>query len=162
MHQTILKIDHLQKFYSVFWQLIMMSNSKAVIYFEELIQVYQLNPSDFVKTYKGFRVLLMKVAKELTEEESIQFSNLFSRLSFVCKKFNLNRKIHSVRVVANQVIQSEYKVEELECQTHMMWLSEFIASAYNVDVPDVLKDQFPSSIFKKEMPSKKSTKIKLM
>lgn len=162
MRQTILKIDHLQKFYSVFWQLIMMSNSKAVIYFEELIQVYQLNPSDFVKTYKGFRVLLMKVAKELTEEESIQFSNLFSRLSFVCKKFNLNRKIHSVRVVANQVIQSEYKVEELECQTHMMWLSEFIASAYNVDVPDVLKDQFPSSIFKKEMPSKKSTKIKLM
>lgn len=139
-----------------------MKDSKANIYFEELIQIHAQFNSNYIKSYKGLRVLLMKISKELTESESIQFSNLFSRLSFVCKKLNLNKKIQSVRVVANQVIQFTYPISALEYETHVMWMSEFIASAYQVAVPEELKKSFPAEEFVKEHPVRKSTKIKLM
>lgn len=68
--------------------------------YEEIYKVHQATNS-LQERYALLRNLLEDVLKQITKEDSLQFPDLFSRLSFVCEKFKLNKSeinaIHQVR-----------------------------------------------------------------
>ena len=66
----------------------MTEKKTAFEYFDELLEIHTTENTIQTK-YSRLRILLEKVTKDLTRKESIQFSNLFSRLSFACEKQSL-------------------------------------------------------------------------
>ena len=63
----------------------MTETNEALEYFDQLLEIHSIENSIEAK-YARFRVLLETITKSLTQKEPLQFSNLFSRLSFVCEK----------------------------------------------------------------------------
>ena len=87
----------------------MKDNSKAINYFDEVFAVHSDKNIPLNLKYNQLRTLLEKITKDLTQTDVLQFSNLFSRLSFVCDKYNTTKKIHGFRVLANNVLHDKIK-----------------------------------------------------
>ena len=83
----------------------------GVEFFEELNE-YHNDGNDIKAKYARMRSMLERITKDLTKTDSVQFSNLFSRLSFVCTKKGLNKlktyQINTFRINANNVLHSNY------------------------------------------------------
>ena len=73
--------------------------TKAIDYFAELFEVHTDENIPIHLKYTQLRTLLEKITKDLTNTETLQFSNLFSRLSFVCDKFKVSRNIQDRKSV---------------------------------------------------------------
>ena len=123
--------------------------TKAIDYFAELFEVHTDENIPIHLKYTQFRTLLEKITKDLTRIETLQFSNLFSRLSFVCDKFKVSRNIHSFRITANKVLTENIRPSNEEYQTHFKFLSEFISSTTNFAVPKEVKNLYPTKEFRK-------------
>lgn len=132
----------------------MENKTKAIDFFEELKEVHLDQNIPIHLKYTQFRTLLEKITKDLTSNEVLQFSNLFSRLSFVCDKYNASRKIHSFRVTANKVLHENIRPTKEEYLTHYKYLSEFISKTYNIPVPDENKELYPAKEYKPAVGSK--------
>lgn len=128
----------------------MKQKNRAIKYFDELLEVHTDESSSIPLKYFQLRNLLEKITKELTSAETIQFSNLFSRLSFVCLKFKISRKIHSFRIVANKVIHENIRPSSEEYQTHLKYLSEFISKTFGLAVPEEIQALYPTTEYRKE------------
>lgn len=127
----------------------MQTKTTAIDYFEELLEVHTDENIPLHLKYTQLRTLLEKVTKELTNKEVLQFSNLFSRLSFICDKHKSSRNIHSFRITANKVLHENIRPTNEEYQTHFKYLSEFISSTYKIAVPDEIKVLYPPTEYKK-------------
>lgn len=123
--------------------------TKAIDYFAELFEVHTDENIPIHLKYTQLRTLLEKITKDLTSTETLQFSNLFSRLSFVCDKFKVSRNIHSFRITANKVLHENIRPSIEEYQTHFKYLSEFISSTTNFAVPEEVKNLYPTKEFSK-------------
>lgn len=123
--------------------------TKAIDYFAELFEVHTDENIPIHLKYTQLRTLLEKITKDLTSTETLQFSNLFSRLSFVCDKFKVSRNIHSFRITANKVLHENIRPSNEEYQTHFKYLSEFISSTTNFAVPEEVKNLYPTKEFRK-------------
>lgn len=123
--------------------------TKAIDYFAELFEVHTDENIPIHLKYTQLRTLLEKITKDLTSTETLQFSNLFSRLSFVCDKFKVSRNIHSFRITANKVLHENIRPSNEEYQTHFKYLSEFISSTTNLAVPEEVKNLYPTKEFRK-------------
>jgi DNA replication ATP-dependent helicase Dna2 len=136
----------------------------AIDYFEELVDVHSDENIPIHLKYTQLRTLLEKVTKELTSTEVLQFSNLFSRLSFICDKYKSSRNIHSFRITANKVLHENIRPTNEEYQTHFKYLSEFISSTHQMAVPDEIKALYPAIEFKKpkrEVPLTRIDKLRV-
>jgi hypothetical protein len=115
--------------------------------FEELIEINNKKCS-IVEKYPKMRYLLECVCKDLTLTDNIQFSNLFSRLDYICeiKRMSKRRKfqIHRFRVNANKVLHSRYEPTEEEYKQDLEALCNAVSFFYKIDIPSAL-----SSIFSK-------------
>ena len=120
----------------------MKTTNSSVLFLDELIDIVSDSISIELK-YTQFRIILEKTTKELTDKEALQFSNLFSRLSFVCDKHEVSKAIHGVRIVANKVLHEGYHPSENEYRTHIKHLANFIAKVYCLEIPEILTDLFP-------------------
>src|SRR5690554_6348036 len=123
--------------------------TKAIDYFAELFEVHTDENIPIHLKYTQLRTLLEKITKDLTSTETLQFSNLFSKLSFVCDKFKVSRNIHSFRITANKVLHENIRPSNEEYQTHFKYLSEFISSTTNFAVPEEVKNLYPTKEFRK-------------
>lgn len=128
----------------------MQTKTKAIDYFDELLEVHSGENIPIHLKYVQLRTLLEKITKELTSSETLQFSNLFSRLSFICNKFNTSRKIHSFRIVANKVVHENIRPSNLKYQTHLKYLSEFISKTCGLAVPEEIQSLYPTTEYRKE------------
>lgn len=121
----------------------MQEKIKAIAYFEELLEIHQDSNLPIHKKYPQLRYLLEKIAKSITLSSVIQFSNLFSRISYICEHFQVSKKIHGFRTTANQVLHKGVKPSEEEYLTHLMYFCEFISKTHNCAVPEELKGLYP-------------------
>lgn len=128
----------------------MQTKTKAIDYFEELLEVHSDENIPIHLKYVQLRTLLEKITKELTSAETLQFSNLFSRLSFICDKFKTSRQIHSFRIVANKVLHENIRPLNEEYQTHFKYLSEFISKTCGLAVPEEIQSLYPTTEYRKE------------
>ena len=136
----------------------MIEKITATDYFEELYEIHSEDTSIKIK-YTRKRILLEKVTKTLTQKELLQFSNLFSRLSFVCEKLQLSKKIHRLRITANKVLHENYQPSDEEYQTHIKYFCEYISKAYQIAVPTELKNNYPSKEYLTTKDYSKNTRL---
>ena len=135
-----------------------MTEKKEIFeYFDELFEIHSSESTIQIK-YPNLRTLIEKIAKHITQKESLQFSNLFSRLSFVCEKFTLPKNIHGLRMSANKVLYENYIPSVNEYETHIKYASEFIAKAFKTTVPNELLNLYPTTEYKPKA-SKTTTRI---
>lgn len=123
-----------------------MNSQNGTRYLEEVLAIQQTN-KPIVSKYLDLKRVVENLAFELTKNESLQFSNLFSKLSFICNTYKVSTKIHSFRATVKKVETQSYQPEELEYFTHLMYVSEFIASIYEVMTPAELMYFFPAKAF---------------
>lgn len=128
----------------------MQKTNQDAIFFDELLEIHLDKNMPVHLKYVQLRALLEKIAKELTNEETLQFSNLFSRLSFICDKHKAPRKIHSLRKTANKVLHENICPSSEEYQTHFKYLSEFISKTFKVQVPKEVQSKYPITEYQKE------------
>lgn len=115
-------------------------------FLEEILAIQQSN-KPITSKYLDLKRVVENLAFDLTKNESLQFSNLFSKLSFICNTYKVSTKIHSFRATVKKVETQSYKPEELEYFTHLMYVSEFIASIYEVMTPAELMYFFPAKAY---------------
>lgn len=125
-----------------------MKNSNLGIYYlDELSEIYFDESLSIVLKYSRLRDLLDKIAKELTKNEVISFSNLFSRVTFIIDKYQTSRSIHRFRIAANEVISNDKDVIDNEYKTHLMYFVLFIAKIFNCRIPEKILKEFPKEEF---------------
>ena len=137
----------------------MTDNSKAINYFDEVFEVHSDKNIPINLKYTQLRTLLEKITKDLTQNDVSQFSNLFSRLSFVCDKHNTTKKIHGFRVTSNNVLHDKLKPTEEQYFTHLKYYCEFISSAYKIAVPQYLKNLYPTIEYQAIKTVSKNTRL---
>ena len=126
------------------------NNTSASEYFDQLLEI-ERTEKNIQSKYARLRILLEKITKDLTRNESVQFSNLFSRLSFVCDNNSLPKNIHGLRIIANKVLHDNYKPEIIEYKTHLKYLSVFISKACDDSIiPKSIIKLYPNTEFKSQ------------
>jgi len=137
----------------------MTDRTNATNYFDEVFEVHSDKNIPINLKYTQLRTLLEKITKDLTLNEVLQFSNLFSRLSFVCDKYNTTKKIHGFRVTANNILHDNLRPTNDQYFTHLKYFCEFISSAYKVAVPEDLKNLYPKTEYQPPKTVSKNTRL---
>lgn len=119
-------------------------NINGIEFFDDLIEIDN-EQNSIADKYPKLRSLLERVCKDLTTNESIQFSNLFSRLNYVCEKFNFNGYhkycINTFRINANKVLHREIKPNgDCPYKSDLKALCDFGKICYNMSIPNELND----------------------
>lgn len=121
-------------------------NVNGIEFLEELVEIH-IGANQIVDKYPKMRSLLERVCKDLTSEENIQFSNLFSRLSYVSDKKNLNKRqkyqINSFRINANKVLHDGMLPTEQEYYQDLKALANVLSHFYSVEIPLELQTILP-------------------
>lgn len=123
-----------------------MNPQNGTRFLEEVLAIQQSN-KPITSKYLDLRRIIENLAFELTKNESLQFSNLFSKLSYICNTYKVSTKIHSFRKIAYKVERESYQPEQQEYYTHLMYVSNFISSIYEVLIPAELMYFFPAKEF---------------
>lgn len=108
---------------------------EALEFVDELENLYYNVSEPIDKRYLQLRILLDKMCKGLTYSESVQFSGLFSRLSFVCSKYGIASTIQDVRVTANKVFHENYRPTEELYIYHVSLVGKMLRDIYQVQIP---------------------------
>ena len=112
----------------------MITEEVGNIYLNEALQI-QLTNKPIASKYIDLKRLVENIAFEITKSEALQFSNFFSKLSFICNQYKVSTKIHSFRKTAQRVISEKYEPSDIEYLTHFKYVTEFISSIYNSLIP---------------------------
>lgn len=136
-----------------------MQKNNVTDYFSELEEIHFDETLSTNQKYTQLRNLLERITKDLTLNEVLQFSNLFSKLSFICDKYQVSRKIHSFRVTANKVTFQRTKPSIEEYLTHFKYFAEFISNVFKIAIPIQLKEQFPEIEYKKDSSDSETLRI---
>jgi len=111
-------------------------------YLKEVLNIQQsLKPIE--SKYLDLKRLVEIISFELTKNETIQFSNFFSKLSFICNQYGISTKIHSLRIVSEKITKDKYQPSEHEYYTHLKYVAEFIAAIYDILIPSEIVYFFP-------------------
>lgn len=116
----------------------MAKNIIALEFLEELESIHKNEALSLSIKYPQLRSLLEKICRDLTSTVTVQFSNFFSRLNFVCQEYKLNRSIHGLRVTANKVLHESLIPEEDNYKYHISLFAEFLQAVYSINVPHTL------------------------
>ncbi|GGE90378.1 DNA replication ATP-dependent helicase Dna2 [Chishuiella changwenlii] len=111
-------------------------------YLQEALKI-QLSSKSISSKYFDLKRLVEIIAFELTKNETLQFSNFFSKLSFICNQYHISTKIHSFRKTAQRVLSEKYEPSEHEYFTHFKYVIEFISGLYDVLIPAEIVYFFP-------------------
>ena len=135
-------------------------NTIGLEFFEDLMEINsELNST--TDKYPKMRSLLERICKNLTSKERIQFSNLFSRLSYVCDKTKLDKtstfQINTLRINANKVLHSSYKPTSEEYLQDLRALSNVLKHFYDVEIPPDLKSIFPKNEYQRPKQKQEET-----
>jgi hypothetical protein len=127
-------------------------NINGIEFFDDLIEIHN-EQNSVIDKYPKLRSLLERVCKDITKDESIQFSNLFSRLNYVCEKTNLDRRktfqINTLRINANNVLHSDFKPTQDDYLQNLKAICNAISHFYSIDIPNVLLPVLPKTEYYK-------------
>ena len=119
-----------------------------IFYFEELKEINNIK-CNIVEKYAKMRFILERLCKDLTLTDNIQFSNLFSRLDYICEIKRMSKRnkfqIHRFRVNANKVLHSKYEPTEEEYKQDLEALCNAISFFYDIEIPSTLSFIFPKN-----------------
>ncbi|MTG97282.1 AAA family ATPase [Myroides sp. BIT-d1] len=107
-------------------------------FFSSLCEIAQKVEGTSIRlNYLRLKGLLDKVTKEIVRDEKIVFSNLFSRLAFICSKYKVSTVIHEFRIVSNEIYR--YDERDLESWFITYWkdVNLFLSQVSGVPVPYV-------------------------
>ncbi len=141
-------------------------NLNGIEFFDDLIEIHNLQ-NIIVDKYPKLRSLLERACKDLTSDENIQFSNLFSRLNYVCDKNKLDKRktfqINSFRINANKVLHSDFKPTTEEYLQDIKALSNALNHFYNVAIPTEILSILPKTDYykSKQRQGKEYSKIRV-
>ncbi len=141
-------------------------NVHGIEFFDDLIEIHN-EQNSITDKYPKLRYLLERVCKDLTTNESIQFSNLFSRLNYVCEKTNLDRRktfqINTLRINANNVLHSDFKPTQEDYLQNLKALCNALSHFYSIDIPTVLLPVLPKTDYykPKQRQGKKYDRIRI-
>jgi hypothetical protein len=142
----------------------MENNKVKKDFFDELEEIHK-EKNDILGKYPKLRYLLERVCKDLTVNESIQFSNLFSRLSYVCKKRDLNKSgiyhIHKFRINANSVLHSDYKPTQEDYLQDLKAICDALSHFYSTKIPLSLSEVLPGKYIYNPKQSQGKDKIEV-
>jgi superfamily I DNA and/or RNA helicase len=125
----------------------MKSSNLGIYYLDELSEIYFDEALTIVEKYSKLRELLDKISKELTKNEVVNFSNLFSRITFIIAKYQTNRTIHRFRTAANDIVFNKKEVQEEEFRTHIKYFVLFVTKIFNCNIPEKIGNEFPEKDF---------------
>lgn len=113
-------------------------NVTGVEFFDQLNELH-LQPYPIKDKYPRLRSFLERVCKDMTANDNIQFSNLFSRLNYVCRKTKLpSRRIYQVntfRVNANSVLFAGFIPTEEDYLHDLKALCHAVSHFYELPIP---------------------------
>lgn len=141
-------------------------NVNGIEFFDDLIEIHN-GQNSIIDKYPKLRSLLERVCKDLTANESIQFSNLFSRLNYVCEKTNLDRRktfqINTLRINANNVLHADFKPTQEDYLQNLKALCNALSHFYGISIPKILFDILPKTDFykPKQRQGKKYDRIRI-
>lgn len=121
-------------------------NVTGVEFFDQLSELHQ-QPNSISDKYPKLRSLLERVCKDMTAGDTIQFSNLFSRLNYVCKKTKLpprrTYQVNTFRVNANNVLFAGFNPSEEDYLQDLKALCNAVSHFYAVPIPAYIADVLP-------------------
>ncbi|WP_326984507.1 AAA domain-containing protein [Chryseobacterium sp. MYb264] len=121
----------------------------ALDYLDELISIHTDSSLSVKTKYPLLRQLLEKVSKDLTSHETINFADLFSRLSYICTGFKTSRNIHGLRTAANQLLHHQIIPSEETYRYHVAVFAKFLQDTYGIAVPaDLLEAERPAETYR--------------
>ncbi|WP_312195263.1 DEAD/DEAH box helicase [Epilithonimonas vandammei] len=141
-------------------------NVNGIEFFDDLTEIHN-EQNGTTDKYPKLRSLLERVCKDLTTNESIQFSNLFSRLNYVCEKTNLDRRktfqINTLRINANNVLHADFKPTQEDYLQNLKALCNALSHFYGIAIPKSLSDILPKTEFykPKQRQGKKYDRIRI-
>lgn len=136
-------------------------------FFEALIAIHHADDAAVREKYPRLRTLLDRACKRLTAGESVQFSNLFSRLNYVCRKTALDDSktfaVNTFRIAANQVLHKGLKPAPEEYAQHLKDICEALSHFFNTEIPEILRSFFPENTRLKpsHRPARKHDRIRV-
>ena len=133
--------------------------AKRIVALEFLDELESIHKSDTLSLsikYPQLRSLLEKICKQLTNKSATQFSNFFSRLTFVCNMYPVDRGIHEVRIIANKVLHESLIPKDENYLYHISLFAKFLQVVYGINVPASLLVGKKST---KEIPAVKNVVI---
>ncbi len=126
--------------------------------FERVIEILsdkRLNEKERIPKY---RTALEYLYKELTKDARRYFGDLFARMRFVERQYqvpsNILSKVHPLRTFGNKVVHnSEFKPQVLDGLRCLYQLSEAISFFAQIEVPEIIKNRYSIHIekFEKEV-----------
>ena len=122
--------------------------SNGLEIFDELINIH--NKSIAIEDkYPRLRSLLERACKEILINESIQFSNLFSRLNYVCNQTKLDKtktyQLNTLRIHANRVLHSEFTPTQDDYLHDLKALAHALSHFYQTNIPNQLQAVLPTT-----------------
>lgn len=115
-------------------------------FFEELL-AYHHAKNTLKDKYSRLRLLMERVCKNMTAGENVQFSNLFSRLNYVCQQTGLSARatyrINTFRIHANSVLHNDFDPSEEDYLQDLKAICDALSHWYNVPVPEALQELLP-------------------
>ncbi|WP_298733358.1 AAA domain-containing protein [uncultured Chitinophaga sp.] len=120
----------------------------GAVFFDELLVYHQAN-NTLKDKYTRLRLLLERVCRNMTAGEHMQFSNLFSRLNYVCRQTKLNPRatyrINTFRIHANSVLHNDFNPTEEDYLQDLKAICEVISHFYGIPVPAALQPLLPEA-----------------
>ena len=123
-------------------------NTKGVEYLEDVFDVHSAN-LPIKDRYPRLRTILEKACRNLTASEPVQFSDLFSRLNYVCQKTNYSRTniyhINSLRIRANKILHEGLLPTEDIYKYDLRAICKALSHFYQIPIPSELVAVIPAS-----------------
>ncbi|HTI89242.1 MAG TPA: AAA domain-containing protein [Puia sp.] len=123
-------------------------NITGIEFFNEIME-YHSERVGLNSKYSKLRGLLERVCKEITAGEPVQFSNLFSRLNYACKKKGLDRRrtyqLNTFRINANKIQYGQWQPSTSDYLQDLKVISETVGYFYDTAIPPELLRIFPEN-----------------
>ncbi|MEI6945863.1 AAA domain-containing protein [Paraflavisolibacter sp. H34] len=123
--------------------------SKANLFFEEAALLHASGAISLQEKYPRLRDLLEQACRELTRQEPVQFTNLFSRQAYLAQQHRLDRTVNhylnGLRITANGVLHQGRTPDAALYPYHFKALCEALAVFFGCPLPAAVEKQLPPS-----------------
>jgi DNA replication ATP-dependent helicase Dna2 len=127
-----------------------MNPAFAELFFKELLKIERSVQPDWRQKSHALEVLIQKIFLAVTEEERIQFNNLFARLSYACQRYEVDKRtqfqLHGFRRLL-RVHSEEPGYADWQDLFRFGWkvVASVIAGLWKVSIPAEVKAHFPET-----------------
>ncbi|MDR0544520.1 MAG: AAA family ATPase [Odoribacteraceae bacterium] len=114
-------------------------------YFEQLVEIHRAG-TGIPGKYARARAFLERLTRDATDGECLQFPDLFSRLSHVCRENELGKtatfRVQRFRIHANKIARGEMSPSPVDYALDMKALCLFTSALLSAPAPDALREVY--------------------